>query len=183
MYRSTVHLAKLKHYLILEMRQIINKVSFYPEMLLNMQICIWKNLNNEERCFLLHQTYKPMCCLKLDFQKVDQHRGSKWLINVQYLQHIWSALEDRVWGVFVISVCYISCSVILTMLQTILCDTGNGTLNSDCIHCSDNIVVHSDWHSERQNVLIIILPDMNYNYHHSVFGFIFSIVKFHEIFI
>ena len=24
---------------------------------------------------------QPNCCLKVDFQKVDQHAGSKWLIN------------------------------------------------------------------------------------------------------
>ena len=24
---------------------------------------------------------QPNCCLKLDFQKVDQHAGGKWLIH------------------------------------------------------------------------------------------------------
>ena len=24
---------------------------------------------------------QPNCCLKFDFQKVDQHAGSKWLIH------------------------------------------------------------------------------------------------------
>ena len=24
---------------------------------------------------------KPNCCLKIDFQKVDQHAGGKWLIH------------------------------------------------------------------------------------------------------
>ena len=24
---------------------------------------------------------QPNCCLKFDFQKVDQHAGGKWLIN------------------------------------------------------------------------------------------------------
>ena len=30
----------------------------------------------------LHQTYRPKCCLKLVFQKNDQHTGGKRLIHV-----------------------------------------------------------------------------------------------------
>ena len=44
----------------------------------NMYNCICQNKKNK----LSIMTYlQPNCCLKIDFQKVDQHAGGKWLIH------------------------------------------------------------------------------------------------------
>ena len=37
--------------------------------------------NNKKKCFPWCQTYKPTIISKLDFQKVDQYTGGKWLIH------------------------------------------------------------------------------------------------------
>ena len=41
---------------------------------------------------------QPNCCLKFDFQKVDQHAGGKWLIKRQFDQYhnIWKLDPARV---------------------------------------------------------------------------------------
>ena len=38
---------------------------------------MWNNQKQQKSCFPLCQTYY----FKLDFQKVDQHTGGKWLIH------------------------------------------------------------------------------------------------------
>ena len=42
---------------------------------------MWNNQKQQKNVFPLCQTYKPTIILKLDFQKVDQHTGGKWLIH------------------------------------------------------------------------------------------------------
>ena len=41
---------------------------------------MWNNKKQQKGCFPLCQTYK-LLSFKLDFQKVDQHTGGKWLIH------------------------------------------------------------------------------------------------------
>ena len=40
-----------------------------------------KQSKHPKKCFPFRQTYKPTIHLKLDFQKVDQYTGGKWLIH------------------------------------------------------------------------------------------------------
>ena len=40
---------------------------------------MWNNQKPQKSCFPLCQTYKPT--IVLNFQKVDQHTGGKWLIH------------------------------------------------------------------------------------------------------
>ena len=38
--------------------------------------------NTKQIRFIIHYVnLQPNCCLKIDFQKVDQHAGGKWLIH------------------------------------------------------------------------------------------------------
>ena len=45
--------------------------------------CICQNTQKKEKKkFIIHYVIPtPHCCLKFDFQKVDQHAGGKWLIH------------------------------------------------------------------------------------------------------
>ena len=38
-------------------------------------------LTNNEDLQSIMSNLQPNCCLKVDFQKVDQHTGGKWLIH------------------------------------------------------------------------------------------------------
>ena len=53
---------------------------------------------------------QPNCCLKFDFQKVDQHAGGKWLIHdttvivvilyvISFPNIEWAWLIDSVWWI------------------------------------------------------------------------------------
>ena len=42
--------------------------------------CICQNTKKNKIHYPLCQTYSN-CCLKFDFQKVEQHAGGKWLIH------------------------------------------------------------------------------------------------------
>ena len=42
--------------------------------------CICQNAANEYIVSIM-SNLQPNCCLKIDFQKVDQHAGGKWLIH------------------------------------------------------------------------------------------------------
>ena len=42
--------------------------------------CIGKNKKNEDILPIM-LNIQPICCLKVDFQKLDQHTGGKWLIH------------------------------------------------------------------------------------------------------
>ena len=42
--------------------------------------CICQNKKNEDILSIM-SNLQPNCCLKIDFQKVDQHAGGKWLIH------------------------------------------------------------------------------------------------------
>ena len=42
--------------------------------------CICQNTQNEDLQSIM-SNLQPNCCLKIDFQKVDQHTGGKWLIH------------------------------------------------------------------------------------------------------
>ena len=42
-------------------------------------ICICQNTANEDIQSM--SNLQPNCCLKIDFQKEDQHAGGKWLIH------------------------------------------------------------------------------------------------------
>ena len=42
--------------------------------------CIVQNKKNEDLQSIM-SNLQPNCCLKVDFQKVDQHTGYKWLIH------------------------------------------------------------------------------------------------------
>ena len=48
-------------------------------------ICICQNSKHKKIRFIIHyvnmSNLQPNCCLKFDFQKVDQHAGGKWLIH------------------------------------------------------------------------------------------------------
>ena len=41
---------------------------------------MWNNQKQKKSCFPLCQAYKPTIIF-IDFQKVDQHTGGKWLIH------------------------------------------------------------------------------------------------------
>ena len=41
--------------------------------------CICQNTKNDISSIM--SNLQPNCCLKFDFQKVDQHAGGKWLIH------------------------------------------------------------------------------------------------------
>ena len=43
--------------------------------------CICQNTKKNKIHYPLCQNLQPNCCLKFDFQKVDQHAGGKWLIH------------------------------------------------------------------------------------------------------
>ena len=43
--------------------------------------CICQNIKNNEDILSSMSTLQPNWCLKIDFQKVDQHAGGKWLIH------------------------------------------------------------------------------------------------------
>ena len=42
--------------------------------------CICQNTKKWRQLFIM-SNLQPNCCLKIDFQKVDQHAGGKWLIH------------------------------------------------------------------------------------------------------
>ena len=42
--------------------------------------CICQNTKNEDILSIMSNP-QSNCCLKIDFQKVDQHAGGKWLIH------------------------------------------------------------------------------------------------------
>ena len=42
--------------------------------------CICQNTKKEDILFIM-SNLQPNCCLKVNFQKVDQHAGGKWLIH------------------------------------------------------------------------------------------------------
>ena len=42
--------------------------------------CICQNTKKKWR-YTVHYVKQPNCCLKVDFQKVDQRAGGKWLIH------------------------------------------------------------------------------------------------------
>ena len=42
--------------------------------------CICQNTKIED-ILSIKPNLQPNCCLKIDFQKVDQHAGGKWLIH------------------------------------------------------------------------------------------------------
>ena len=42
--------------------------------------CICQNTKNEDILSIM-SNLQPKCCLKADFQKVDQHAEGKWLIH------------------------------------------------------------------------------------------------------
>ena len=41
---------------------------------------VCQNTKNEDILSIM-SNLQPNCCLKIDFQKVDQHAGGKWLIH------------------------------------------------------------------------------------------------------
>ena len=45
--------------------------------------CICQNTKKKKNKDILSimSNLQPNCCLKIDFQKVDQHAGGKWLIH------------------------------------------------------------------------------------------------------
>ena len=43
--------------------------------------CIRQNTHKNEDILSSMSNLQPNCCLKFDFQKVDQHAGGKWLIH------------------------------------------------------------------------------------------------------
>ena len=43
--------------------------------------CIRQNTQKNEDILSSMSNLQPNCCLKFDFQKVDQHAGGKWLIH------------------------------------------------------------------------------------------------------
>ena len=43
--------------------------------------CICQNTQNNQGVLSIMSNLQPTCCLKFDFQKVDQHAGGKWLIH------------------------------------------------------------------------------------------------------
>ena len=42
---------------------------------------ICQNTQKNEDILSIMSNLQPNCCLKFDFQKVDQHAGGKWLIH------------------------------------------------------------------------------------------------------
>ena len=42
--------------------------------------CICQNTKKNEDILSIMSNLQPNCCSKVDFQKVDQHAGGKWLI-------------------------------------------------------------------------------------------------------
>ena len=44
-------------------------------------IIAYVNIQNNEDILSIMSNLQPNCCLKIDFQKVDQHAGGKWLIH------------------------------------------------------------------------------------------------------
>ena len=42
---------------------------------------ICQNTKTNEDILSIMSNLQPTCCLKIDFQKVDQHAGGKWLIH------------------------------------------------------------------------------------------------------
>ena len=53
---------------------------------------------NEEKLSIM-SNLQPNCCLKVDFQKVDQHAGGKWLIQ-DTKRHKDNDLFLRMWLLF-----------------------------------------------------------------------------------
>ena len=43
---------------------------------------ICQNAARNEDILSIMSNLQPNCCLQIDFQKVDQHAGGKWLIHV-----------------------------------------------------------------------------------------------------
>ena len=43
--------------------------------------CICQNIKTNEDLQSIMPNLQPNCCLKVDFQKVDQHTRGKWLIH------------------------------------------------------------------------------------------------------
>ena len=44
--------------------------------------CICQNTKKSDSLSIMSNLHvQPNCCLKFDFQKVDQHAGGKWLIH------------------------------------------------------------------------------------------------------
>ena len=43
--------------------------------------CMCQNTKENEDMLSIMSNLQPNCCLKIDFQKVDQHAGGKWLIH------------------------------------------------------------------------------------------------------
>ena len=43
--------------------------------------CICQNTHTQKDSLSIMSNLQPNCCLKFDFQKVDQHAGGKWLIH------------------------------------------------------------------------------------------------------
>ena len=43
--------------------------------------CICQNTKKNKDTLFIMSNLQPICCLKIDFQKVDQHAGGKWLIH------------------------------------------------------------------------------------------------------
>ena len=43
--------------------------------------CICQKKKKNEDILSIMSNLQPNCCLKIDFQNVDQHAGGKWLIH------------------------------------------------------------------------------------------------------
>ena len=43
--------------------------------------CICQKTHTQKIYYPFMSNLQPNCCLKFDFQKVDQHAGGKWLIH------------------------------------------------------------------------------------------------------
>ena len=54
-----------------------------PQMIWGIKTCIIAYVKIKKIKYILSimSNLQPNCCLKIDFQKVDQHAGGKWLIH------------------------------------------------------------------------------------------------------
>ena len=63
---------------------VLEKVKIKPKndmMYQDIYNCTCQNTKkNKDKLFII-SNLQPNCCLKIDFQKVDQHAGGKWLIH------------------------------------------------------------------------------------------------------
>ena len=52
----------------------------YQDIYIYIYNCICQNTQKKDILSIM-SNLQPNCCLKFDFQKVDQHAGGKWLIH------------------------------------------------------------------------------------------------------